>query len=204
MNTRCVAALLMLTSSLAVANSRAADRPLPSASTPALDARTDTIRALKATGPHVSIGPQARLFDRFVGTWDLECDLYAADGQITRFRGEWIFGKEWLNGTSKTRGAYLDAIVHPRFMGPVTAVFRTEKLIWSYLETEERDTPTREKWRGLRQTVGARVRIPGDLTAQFNVLRHSQNVAFDRQTAFDVALTYSIRNNRSKVEKPAY
>lgn len=118
-----------------------------------------------------------------------------------QLRGEWIFGKEFQHDTAKTRGGYLDAIVHTRFMGPVTAVLRTEKLNWTYLETYEDESPELETWRGFRQTVGARVRIPGGLTAQFNVLRHSQNVAYDRRTAFDMALTYSIRDNHSKVDK---
>jgi hypothetical protein len=118
-----------------------------------------------------------------------------------QLRGEWIFGKEWKNSVSETRGGYVDAIVHTRFMGPLTAVLRTEKLDWTYLETHEDDSTSLELWRGYRQTVGARLRIPGGLTAQFNVLRHSKNVAYDSRTAFDMALTYSIRDNRTKVEK---
>lgn len=117
-----------------------------------------------------------------------------------QFRGEWIFGQE-ADDESKTRGGYLDTIVHIRFMGPVTAVFRTEKLTWTYLETEEVEFPTFEKWRGLRQTVGARVRLPGGLTGQFNVLRHSELVAYEKPTAFDIGLTYSLRDNRSKRSK---
>ena len=118
-----------------------------------------------------------------------------------QFRGEWIFGKEWQNDDSKTRGGYLDTIVHTRLMGPVTAVLRTEKLNWSYSETDESGAAAPSEWRGLRQTVGARVRIPGGLTAQFNVLRHSKLAAYEKQTAFDMALTYSIRDNRSDVDK---
>jgi hypothetical protein len=117
-----------------------------------------------------------------------------------QLRGEWIFGKEWDNG-SKTRGGYLDTIVHTRFMGPLTAVLRTEKLDWSYLKTHEDGSSTPKNWRGLRHTVGARLRIPGGLTAQFNVLRHSEKVAYDKPSAFDIALTYSIRDNRSKVDE---
>ncbi|HEY3139454.1 MAG TPA: hypothetical protein VGL29_25765 [Blastocatellia bacterium] len=59
---------------------------------PAGDPQTDMIRTLQASGPHASLGKQAQLFDRFVGTWDLDCVLYGADGKTTRFRGEWIFG----------------------------------------------------------------------------------------------------------------
>jgi len=34
------------------------------------DLRRDMITALPAAGPHPSLGDQARVFDRFVGTWD--------------------------------------------------------------------------------------------------------------------------------------
>jgi hypothetical protein len=52
----------------------------------------EMITALQAGGPHPSLGEQAAVFDRFVGTWDLDCALYGADGKVTRFRGVWIFG----------------------------------------------------------------------------------------------------------------
>jgi hypothetical protein len=110
-------------------------------------------------------------------------------------RGEWLTGKQWDNGT-KTWGGYLDAIVHRPSMGPVTAVFRTEQLDFEYPFSPDPSTPSQNgKWRGLRHTAGARIRIPGGLTAQFNVLYHSKNVAYERQTAFDMALTYSFRAN---------
>ena len=114
-----------------------------------------------------------------------------------QLRGEWIFGKEFTNDIATTKGGYVDAIVHPRFMGPVTAVLRTEKLDWHYMEFHDDGTSELDLWQGYRQTVGARVRIPGGATAQFNVLRHSQNTAYDRRTAFDMAITYSIRDRRS-------
>jgi len=118
-----------------------------------------------------------------------------------QLRGEWIFGEEWTNAPEKTRGGYVDAIVHTQSMGPVTAVLRTEKLDWTYLETYEDGSTALEVWHGYRQTAGARVRIPGGLTAQINVLHHSRNVTVDKRTAFDVALTYSIRDRRSKIDQ---
>src|SRR5262245_28232098 len=56
------------------------------------DHRSDMIKVLAASGPHVSPDAQSRLFDAFVGTWDLDCDRVAADGTTSRFRGEWTFG----------------------------------------------------------------------------------------------------------------
>jgi hypothetical protein len=58
------------------------------------DPRADMIGALQAASPHPSLGSNARLFDRFVGTWDFDCVFWAADGAVTRFPGEWIFG--WI------------------------------------------------------------------------------------------------------------
>ena len=62
--------------------------PGASASNP----RTAMISALRAPGPHSNLAAQARLFDRFVGSWDLDCLFYGADGKVTRFSGQWIFG----------------------------------------------------------------------------------------------------------------
>ena len=53
---------------------------------------TEMIRELASQGPHASLGAEAQTFDRFVGAWDLDCDLYGADGKTTHFRGSWIFG----------------------------------------------------------------------------------------------------------------
>jgi len=85
-------------------------------------------------------------------------------------------------------------------MGPVTAVFRTERLDFIYPYAPIPGGPVQNGvWRAFRQTAGSRVRIPGGLTAQFNVFRHSKWVSYDGQsTAFDFALTYSLRASSSK------
>lgn len=56
------------------------------------DPRTDMIRTLQSSRPSPSLGNQAKIFDRFVGTWDLDCVLYGSKGEVTRFNGQWIFG----------------------------------------------------------------------------------------------------------------
>lgn len=115
-----------------------------------------------------------------------------------QIRGEWLAGEQWKDGT-KTRGGYLDAIVHRRFMGPVTAVYRTEQLNFEYPFSPDPSLPVQHAtWRGLRQTAGARIRIPGGFTAQFNVLRHSKNVAYSKPSAFDIGVTYSFRASNRK------
>jgi hypothetical protein len=45
---------------------------------------------------HVSLGDAARAFDRFVGSWDMDCVFTAADGTQTKIAGEWHFG--WILG----------------------------------------------------------------------------------------------------------
>jgi hypothetical protein len=50
------------------------------------------IAALGAPGPHPSLGAEAALFDRFVGTWDCEFSTFAEDGTVSRFAGELLFG----------------------------------------------------------------------------------------------------------------
>ena len=56
------------------------------------DPRTDMIRTLRSSGPSPALGAQAQVFDRFIGTWDLDCVLYGGKGEVKRFSGQWIFG----------------------------------------------------------------------------------------------------------------
>jgi hypothetical protein len=56
------------------------------------NARTEMIRALSAKGPHNNLGQHAQLFDRFVGTWDLDCVYFDAEARTSGFRGDWTFG----------------------------------------------------------------------------------------------------------------
>jgi len=52
----------------------------------------DMVKVLAASGPHPSLGPQADLFGRFVGTWDADYSFIAEDGSIRHRRGEVLFG----------------------------------------------------------------------------------------------------------------
>jgi hypothetical protein len=64
-------------------------------STPAGRSQSDLSSVLVAPGPHHSLGDQARLFDRFVGTWDCGCAHFAPDGSILeRYSGEVTFA--WI------------------------------------------------------------------------------------------------------------
>jgi hypothetical protein len=58
----------------------------------AADHRHDMVSVLAAAGPHPSLGRQADLFGRFVGTWDAEYSFIGQDGSVRRKRGEVLFG----------------------------------------------------------------------------------------------------------------
>jgi len=118
------------------------------------------------------------------------------DGRFTlngvQVSGEFLHGQPWDGPT--TTGWYLDATFHRPFMGPVTAVFRTEQLDYSspkpftYLGENGFS-----QWRGRRQTAGGRVRLPGGFTAQAGVIRPSAELGRYSRAALDLALTYSVR-----------
>jgi hypothetical protein len=56
------------------------------------DPGTDMIHELRSDGPNPGISLHSQLFNRFVGTWDLDSTFTAADGKTSTFRGSWIFG----------------------------------------------------------------------------------------------------------------
>jgi hypothetical protein len=96
--------------------------------------------------------------------------------------GEWLSGQPF-DGTT-TDGWHLDASVHRPRMGPVTAVVRVERLDY--------DTAPKFAIHAQRQTVGARVRLPHEVTAQIGFL-HQRDSSEAYRTAIDAALTYSLR-----------
>jgi hypothetical protein len=109
-----------------------------------------------------------------------------------QLRGEWIAGQPWTG--PKTSGGYLDAIVHRPFMGPVTAVFRSEQLNYaSKFPFSWHGEDGYTDWQGRRQTMGGRVRMPGGFTAQVNVILQTDELAEYAGAGLDVGLTYSIR-----------
>jgi hypothetical protein len=58
-------------------------------------AQSQLLSVLTAAGPHSSLGDQARLFDRFVGTWECGCTHFAPAGNILeRYSGEVTFA--WI------------------------------------------------------------------------------------------------------------
>jgi hypothetical protein len=86
----CFAAALVL--SCACTGLRIAAATGEAASTPASDPRRDMVAALKATGPHPSLGDHARVLGRLVGTWNVEYTDFSKDGKTTHRSGELLIG----------------------------------------------------------------------------------------------------------------
>jgi hypothetical protein len=59
---------------------------------PATDPRLDMVTALQSMGPHASLGEQAQVFGRLVGTWDVEYTHFSKDGKVSHRAGELIVG----------------------------------------------------------------------------------------------------------------
>jgi hypothetical protein len=100
-----------------------------------------------------------------------------------QLRTEWLFGRPF-DGTSTT-GGYVDVIVHRPVMGPMTAVFRAERINY--------ETDPRFALYARRETAGVRIRLVGGLTAQADLVHQTSQIAHGHSVAVDVGLTYSIR-----------
>jgi hypothetical protein len=64
--------------------------PAKAGDTPASDPRLDMVTALEAPGPHPSLGDQAKVFGRLVGTWDVQYTDFSEDGKVIHRSGELI------------------------------------------------------------------------------------------------------------------
>jgi hypothetical protein len=99
---------------------------------PATDPRLDLFTALQAMGPHPSLGDQAKVFGRFVGTWDSEYTEFSKDGKSTRSSGEWIFG--WVMDGRAMQDLF---IIYPSaahkegFIGTTLRYFDPKSGTWS-------------------------------------------------------------------------
>lgn len=56
------------------------------------DSRQQMIAVLASPGPHVSLGEQARVWDRFIGTWDCDFGFLLENGSVRHAPGELEFG----------------------------------------------------------------------------------------------------------------
>lgn len=108
-------------------------------------------------------------------------------------RGEYLRGRP--SAGTMTRGWVVESSAHRPFMGPVTAVFRTERFehesprpfTWMGMECLE-------EWYGARHTAGGRVRLPGGWTAQASAVFEGAELAeHGGRAALDIGVTYAFR-----------
>jgi hypothetical protein len=102
---------------------------------PAADPRLDMIKALEALAPHASLGDQAKVFGRLVGTWDVEYTDISRSGKVTHRTGKLIVGwimdgraiqDVWIvdpSGMRKEREVYTDVRYFDPKSGTWPAVF---------------------------------------------------------------------------------
>ena len=127
-----LAAVVLLCLSLGI---RVAAAPGKTTNTPAVDPRFAMITALRATGPHPSLGDHASVLDRLVGAWDVEYMDISKSGKAVHRSGEllvgWILDGRamedlWIvypSGADKDREVYADVRYFDPKSGTWPAIF---------------------------------------------------------------------------------
>lgn len=101
-----------------------------------LDARRDMMRrdmitTLAALRPHASLGDEAQVFDRLVGTWDCAYTFHAEDGTMSRASGELRFG--WIIDGHALQDVWITYPKEPaeeRLIGTSLRFFDTKTRLW--------------------------------------------------------------------------
>jgi hypothetical protein len=101
-------------------SSTGAAAPEKSSPAAAADPRLDMVKTLQAMGPHSSLGDQAKVFGRLIGSWDVEYTDFSKDGKVSHRLGEFTVGwvmdgraiqDVWIvypSGARKEREVYTD------------------------------------------------------------------------------------------------
>jgi hypothetical protein len=124
-----LASVFLVWTSLSIGDAAATGSDTTAAAT---DPRLDMVAALKALDPHPSLGDQAKVFGRFVGTWDGEYTEFSKDGKVSRSSGEWVFG--WVMDGRAIQDLF---VIHPsaarseRYMGTTLRYFDTKSGTWT-------------------------------------------------------------------------
>lgn len=92
----------------------------------------DLVTVLRAVGPHPSLGDQARVWDRLVGTWDVQYTDFMKDGRVLHRSGQITFGwvmdgraieDVWIVNPS-TQGKDREVYADLRYFDPKTGTWR--------------------------------------------------------------------------------
>ena len=117
---------------------RGVSAPAKIQSATADDLRSQMIRVLQATGPHPSLGNQANVFGRFVGTWDVDYGQFSEDGKKeTHFPGELIVG--WVMDGHVVQDLFISyptATQKERGMGTTLRYFDSKSAKWHIVYVE--------------------------------------------------------------------
>ncbi|MCI0446185.1 hypothetical protein L0152_23585 [bacterium] len=95
------------------------------------DSGAAMLTALAASGPNSSLGDQAQVFDRFIGTWDADFTFHTADGKISHSSGELIFG--WVLDGLAVQDiwiSYPKSAGKERSIGTSVRFFDTKSKMW--------------------------------------------------------------------------
>lgn len=89
------------------------------------------LNALAASGPHSSLGDQAKVFDRFIGTWDCDYTFHGSDGKVSHSSGELLFG--WILDGRAIQDiwiSYPKDATSERSIGTSVRFFDTKSKLW--------------------------------------------------------------------------
>ncbi len=100
-------------------------------------------------------------------------------------RGEWLFGQ--YSDEASTTGGYIDAIVHTRVMGRITALARAERLNY--------DTVPMYSLATHRYTTAMRVRVWEGLSTSLGITHQRGQQTQSRPTAVDLGLSWALRKD---------
>lgn len=104
---------------------------------PAADARLDMIKTLQAAGPNPSLGSQAQVFGRFVGTWDVDYGEIGEDGKFSHYPGELVVG--WVMDGHVLQDLFIANPTSPgkqRTMGTTLRFFDAKSGKWRIVYVE--------------------------------------------------------------------
>lgn len=95
------------------------------------DPRQAMIAELAASQPHPSLGDEAKVFDRLVGTWDCDFGFPHDDGTVTHRKGEILFG--WVMDGHAIQDLWIGYPTGPgkeRTIGTTIRFFDTAQKQW--------------------------------------------------------------------------
>lgn len=95
------------------------------------DSEEAMLTTLAASGPNSSLGDQAQVFDRFIGSWNADFTFFTADGKVSHSSGELMFG--WVLDGLAVQDiwiSYPKSAGEERSIGTSVRFFDTKSKMW--------------------------------------------------------------------------